>query len=74
MASISLPEHLPDVERLLESRGYTFTRQTASHRHYTNARGQVVTVSIHGRCKVNREHVDNLWKHIRRLELETGQA
>lgn len=65
-SNLSLPEHLGDVERWLADFGYVFVRQgMSSHRHYTNARGHLLTLSVHNR-RVDREQMDNTLKQIRR--------
>ncbi len=40
--------HLHTLERDLAHAGWLFVRQRGSHRHYRNAHGERLTVSLHG--------------------------
>ncbi len=50
------------LERDLARDGWLFLSQKGSHRHYCNARGQRLTVSLHG-----GEHTPITWRRVEQV-------
>lgn len=53
---------LHTLERDLEAQGWLFLSQKGSHRHYRNARGQRLTVNVHGGA-----HTSICWRRVEQV-------
>jgi predicted RNA binding protein YcfA (HicA-like mRNA interferase family) len=65
---------LHGIERELAHRGWLFSRQRSSHRHYRNEPGQRLIVNVHGgaHTPLNWRQVDAIRRALQRLAREGG--
>ncbi|HEX9412752.1 MAG TPA: type II toxin-antitoxin system HicA family toxin [Ktedonobacterales bacterium] len=59
---------LHTLEAQLARDGWLFLRQKGSHRHYRNARGQRITVNVHGGA-----HTPVCWRRVEQVRRDLAQ-